>query len=450
MLSRYTTKTPAAYPCRREPATTAGPAAATLSLMGGIPAGSPPPLTARTVRAAVCDGSGGLAPATLPLAGPATGELLLRLRCAGLCGTDLWKLRQGTARPGSVLGHEVVGVVEAIGGPIDGAVEPGDGGDGYGDRRLAPGDRVVVVHHVPCGVCPLCRDDSETMCAAFRDNLLAPGGFSELVVVRAAAARRGAFRLPPHLSDQAAVFLEPAACVLRGMRRAGLLTPEARALAVRRPVIAVLGAGSMGLLHLLVLRALVPAAAPAATPDESPLVVLSDPLAERRALALRLGADAAAAPGDAVRRAVRELSQGRGADLVFDTVGGAAPLAEALQLGRPGSAVVIFAHAAARDEPAGFPLNAFFKAERRLVATYSSAPAEQRAAYLLLAGGRLDPGPLVSHRLPLSRAAEAAGLAASHRALKLLFVPDAPTDRAGARPAAPATPSAAAPAGGPG
>ncbi len=487
-----------------------GLAAATLSLMrrtltgGTPPPASPTPATGQalglattaattaTAAAAVCDGRGGLAPAMLAVPGLAAGEILLRLRCAGLCGTDLWKLSQGTAEPGAVLGHEVVGVVEALGA----VAAAGPACCAASGSRLAPGDRLVVVHHVPCGACRFCRAGSETMCPAFRANLLAPGGFSELLVVRAAAALDGAFRLPPHLPDAAAVFLEPAACVLRGMRRAGLLAPEGASLGAGwqqaaaetgdgaamardagspagagdlakiaqpadlartgegRPVVAILGAGSMGLLHLLVLHALatppdgtLPASSTRA-PGAPPLVVLSDPLAERRALALRLGADAAAAPGDAMRHTVLSLSQGRGADLVFDTAGGAAPLAEALELGRPGSTTVLFAHAAAHDEPAAFPLNAFFKAERRLVATYSSAPAEQRAAYLLLVSGRLDPTPLVTHRLPLGRAAEAVDLATSHRALKLLLVAGQAGPGDAAQPAAPVIAAANGPAGG--
>jgi threonine dehydrogenase-like Zn-dependent dehydrogenase len=484
------------------------------TLTGGTaPPASPTPPTGQATgvaaAAAVCDGRGGLAPAMLAVPGVAAGEILLRLRCAGLCGTDLWKLSQGTTEPGAVLGHEVVGVVEALGD----AAAAGPACCAASGSRLAPGDRLVVVHHVPCGACRFCRAGSETMCPAFRANLLAPGGFSELLVVRAAAALGGAFRLPPHLPDAAAVFLEPAACVLRGMRRAGLLGPggtsfganwqaaaatgdgaamarDSGNLAVAamardsansagagnlakiaqsanvanladlartgegRPVVAILGAGSMGLLHLLVLHALAtppdvtPPASSTPAPGAPPLVVLSDPLAERRALALRLGADAAAAPGEAMRHTVLTLTQGRGADLVFDTAGGAAPLAEALELGRPGSTTVLFAHAAAHDEPAAFPLNAFFKAERRLVATYSSAPAEQRAAHHLLVSGRLDPSPLVTHRLPLLRAAEAVDLATSHRALKLLLVAGEPGPGDIAQPARPAIAATTGPAKG--
>jgi threonine dehydrogenase-like Zn-dependent dehydrogenase len=203
--------------------------------------------------------------------------------------------------------------------------------------------------------------------------------------------------------------------------------------------VAILGAGGMGLLHLLALRA---AAGPAA------FIVLAEPLAERRGLALRLGADAAAEPGAAVRAEVLERSDGRGADLVFDTVGGAAPLADALALGRPGGTVVLFAHApagvSAAGEAAGFALNAFFKSERRLIATYSSSRSEQDAAWQLLTSGRLDPRPLITHRLPLERADEAVALAASGTALKILLTPG------GGRPAgmAGAADTAAPPGGG--
>jgi L-iditol 2-dehydrogenase len=365
-----------------------------------------PPLP-RTMTVAACTPGGGVRLESSPLPEPGPGELRLRLRGAGLCGTDLFKLRYGTAAEGMVLGHEVVGTVEALG--------PGTVG-------FLPGDRVVVPHHVACGECDLCLRGSETLCPVFRENLLVPGGFAEHILVRERAVRLAAFSLPPHLSDESAVFLEPAACVLRGLRHARLeetalpTAPEGRA-----PVAAVLGGGSMGLLHLLVARALFP----------DLRVVISDPLPERRALALRLGADAAAAPGEEVRQAVAGLAGGAGhvgADVVFDTAGGARALDEALGLTREGGSVVLFAHASsdkgAEHETAGFDLNTFFKGERRLLATYSSSLADQRDIYRLLVSGRLDPSPLVTHRLPLSRFGEAVALARDQQALKVLLVPE--------------------------
>ncbi|MBW8876478.1 MAG: alcohol dehydrogenase catalytic domain-containing protein [Acidobacteria bacterium] len=353
--------------------------------------------TAMTVAACAEDGAVRLETRSRPEPGP--GEMLLRLRAAGLCGTDLFKLRHATAPAGTVLGHEVVGSVAALGEGVVG---------------FALGDRVVVPHHVACGECDLCRRGSEPSCPAFQENLLAPGGFSDWVLVRERAVRRAAFGLPPHLKDEAAVFLEPAACVLRGIHHARL--PETALTGPSPGCVAVLGGGSMGLLHLFVLKAVHP----------NLRVVVSDPLEERRELARRLGADAAVSPGAAGRQ-VAALSESRGADAVFDTVGGAAPLAAALALSRPGGAVVLFAHADA-GERAAFDLNAFFKSERRLLATYSSALAEQREVFRLLVSGRLDPSPLATHRLPLSRFTEAVELARERRAVKVLLTPDIPDE----------------------
>ena len=324
---------------------------------------------------------------------PGPGELVLRLRYAGLCGTDLFKLRHATAAPGSVLGHEVVGTVEALGQETVG---------------FEPGDRVVVPHHVACGTCDLCRRGSETLCPLFRENLLVPGGFSEYVLVRERAVRLATFGLPPHVPDEAAVFLEPAACVLRGIR-------QSRLTEIPATVAAIVGGGSMGLLHLLVLKAVSPGLR----------VAVSDPLEERLDAALELGAQAAVPPGYA-REAVDALSEGFGADVVFDTAGGPAALAAALGLVRPGGTVVLFAHAG-EGERAGFDLNPFFKSEGKLIATYSSSLAEQREVHRLMVTRRLDPSPLVTHRLPFSRFEEAVELANELRALKILLTPEEET-----------------------
>ena len=323
-----------------------------------------------------------------PLPRPQAGEILLRMRVVGFCGTDLFKLDTGAALPGSVLGHELIGEVIAM---------------GSGVTRFRDGDRVAVPHHVPCGECLLCRRGNETMCQSFRVNLLEPGGFADNVLVRRRATELAAHRVPDHLADAAAVFMEPAACVLRGVRRSDVAAGGAAV---------VLGAGSMGLLHLLVLLA--------ARPGVSVTVV--DPLPDRRALAERLGASRAAAPGAPAQGAVMAATGGTGADAVFDTVGGGAALSAALALTRQGGSVVLFAHAR-EDERAGFDLNTLFKYERRILGTYSAALEEQAEVFELLSRGALDPSPLVTHTMPLDDFADGVALVRKHQALKVLFTP---------------------------
>ena len=325
---------------------------------------------------------------------PGADEMLLKLRVVGFCGTDLFKLDTGSVLPGTVLGHELVGEVEARGELVSG---------------FDAGDRVVVPHHVSCGKCHFCLNDSETMCTTFRENLLEPGGFSEIVLVRGPAVRKAAHRLPETLSDEAAVFMEPAACVLRSVRRAGL---RDRGLAV------VLGAGSMGLLHLLVLKA--------AHPEM--FVVMVDPLRQRHGFALEHGAAAVCPPGAVARDMIASQSGGHGADAVFDTVGGAKTLEEGIQLTRKGGTVILFAHAP-DGARADFDINTLFKYERRIIGTYSGGLAEQEDIFEMICSAALDPAPLVTHRLPLSEFERGVALVRERAALKVLFTPDSAKQR---------------------
>lgn len=341
-----------------------------------------------THRVVACRGGDATVFEERPLAPPRRGELLLKVRVVGLCGTDLFKLDNGAAVPGTVLGHELVGEVAARGAGVEG---------------FRDGDRVAVPHHVACGTCVLCRRGAGTMCDAFKENLLVPGGFADHVLVRARATTRAARRLPDSLDDEVAVFMEPAACVLRGVLASGL-PPDGVAI--------VQGGGGMGLLHLLVLAALHPALG----------ILVIDPLEERRRLAAALGARATASPGEEAHAAAMAMTDGRGADTVFDTVGGAALLDSALALTRAGGGVVLFAHAGA-GERAGFELNSLFKHERRVMGSYSGGLDEQSRIFALMVEGKLDPSPLVSHRLPLAEFATGVAIARRREALKILFTP---------------------------
>jgi L-iditol 2-dehydrogenase len=343
-------------------------------------------------RVVACAGRGRTRIETRGLPDPGTGELLLRIRVAGLCGTDIVKLANDAVPPGTVLGHEVVGEVIAAGAGVEG---------------FAAGDRVVVPHHVACGRCPLCARGSETMCVEFRRHLLEPGGFAGAVLVRPRAVAVAARRLPGGLADEIAVFMEPAACVLRGLRRSGI-APDGDG------AVAVLGGGSMGLLHLLVFRALYPGWR----------VLVVEPVEERRALARALGAAAAAPPGgDEALEAIHGLSGGLGADAVFDTAGGAGALGASLALARTGGTAVLFAHAP-DGARADFDLNELFKREKRVVGTYSGTAADQAAVFAAMTAGALDPRPLVTHKLPLEYFDDAVRLTRERRALKVLLVPE--------------------------
>lgn len=341
-----------------------------------------------THRVITCLGGDRTALEERALEEPREGELLLRVRVAGLCGTDLFKLDSGALTPGTVLGHELVGEVVAA---------------GAGLGEFGRGDRIAVPHHVACGTCVLCRRGADTMCEVFKENLLAPGGFADHVLVKGRAVARAARKLPDGLADEVAVFMEPAACVLRGVRRAGL---DSGAIAV------VQGGGGMGLLHLLVLKAVY----------RRLRTLVVDPIEARRRFAAELGADEVAGPGEDAARRLEEMTDGYGADAVFDTVGGAEALASALAHARSGGTVVLFAHARA-GERAGFELNDLFKREHRVLGSYSGGLDDQARVFQMMVDGVLDPSPLVSHRLPLEAFAQGVEIARRRESLKILFTP---------------------------
>jgi L-iditol 2-dehydrogenase len=281
-----------------------------------------------------------------------------------------------------VLGHEPVGEV----------LEAGEG------APVEVGQRVFVHHHVPCFTCPLCLAGRHTLCARFRASRVDPGGLAERLRVPAENLRHDVLVLPPALPDWAATMIEPLACVVRGLRMAGVGS---------RSRVAVVGAGSMGLSYVQAARAMAAAR-----------VVVAEPRADRREIARRLGAEAPEGGADGVREALG----GEGADAVFVCTSKPEAIAGALHLAAPGGVVQLFAPTPP-GEPVALDLGAIFFREVSVSSTYSAGPLDTREALALLASGAVDAAPLVSHRLPLERVEEAFALARSGRAVKVVVEP---------------------------
>jgi L-iditol 2-dehydrogenase len=335
------------------------------------------------VKASVFRGGGRLRLEEWPMPAIAEGELLLQMRGCGVCGSDIAKIiAPATAAP-AVFGHEVVGDVVAAG-----AAAP-----------FAVGERVVAAHHVPCGDCHYCHRGSPSMCRAFKSSNLDPGGFAEFVRVPAVNARHATFRVPPTVNDEAAAFVEPLACCLRATRRAPVTTGD---------TVVVVGLGSIGCLFVRLLR------------RAGARVIGADPLVERADLARRLGA-AVAGDADVAAAAARDLSEGRGADQVIVTGGGAAVLAWAPAVVRDGATVHYFSGGGGESLP--LPLNTLYARELTVMSTYSASPAQLAEAFELIVSGVVSVAALVTHRLPLARLAEGVELMRRREALKVYVTP---------------------------
>jgi L-iditol 2-dehydrogenase len=335
------------------------------------------------MRASIFEGGGRIAPGQWPRPAVGPGELLLRVRGCGLCGSDIAKIVAPDTRAPAVFGHEVVGDV----------VETGEGVTGFG-----VGDRVVAAHHVPCGECHYCRRGSESMCRAFKASNLDPGGFAEYVRVPPANVRHATFRIPEHLTDEEASFVEPLACCVRAVDRARVEPGDTAV---------VVGLGSIGRLFTQLLR------------RAGAVVVGVDQQLDRVDGARAAGIDAWPVGEGAAR--IRQRSAGRGADQVILT-GGAGPALEwAAGVIRDGGQLHCFAGGDAGALP--LPLEAFYKRELTATTTYSSSPATLARAFWLLAAGKVGVEGLITHRLPLERLAEGVELMRRRRALKVYVTP---------------------------
>ena len=324
---------------------------------------SPAPAPGATMQAAVLRGPGHVVVEKVPVPAPGPGEVLVRLRACGICGSDLLDWYVAKKAP-MVFGHEPAGEVVAV---------------GPGVAALAPGQRVFVHHHAPCMECEVCRRGDFVHCPVWKQNALRPGGMAEYAVVSAQSVRHDVLPLPPHVSFAAATLVEPAACVVKGLRRA-------RFAAGMR--VHIIGLGFIGQLFGFLTRA-----------GGAAFVSGSDQIGSRLALAAEHWADAAFDV-----RSSQPPAQSF--DLVVVTPGSPAAIRAGVGLVRNGGTLLIFAPTAP-DQEVGLPVHELFFREITVVTSYSAGPDDTRTALSHVAAGHLPADVLITHRFPLAEAAEA-------------------------------------------
>ncbi len=270
---------------------------------------------------------------------PGPGDVLVQVEVALTDGTDLKAFRRGhpllLGEPPSPFGHEFCGI------------------------EVATGRRVVAANSAPCGACPGCRRGG--LCERLE---LLNGAYAELIVVPERIARTNLLPVPPGLAAETAALLEPLACCLHGVERAGV-QPGDR--------VAILGIGPVGLMLC------------AAVADAGGHAVAVGGRAERRALVRDFGGE----PGD-----------GAGADVVIEAVGSGQAWRDAVELVRPGGTVVFFGGLPRETE---VPVSAYrvHYEELTLRGAFHHTPRSVRAALAFLASGARPWERLVTHRVGL-------------------------------------------------
>ena len=321
---------------------------------------------------------------------PKADEVLIEIKAAGICGTDVHILHdQYPYWPPVILGHEFSGQI----------VEAGKQVSGY---RV--GERVVgEPHTLACGKCELCRTGYMQLCASKRSiGWGIHGAFARYMVL----PEKLLHRIPDTMSFDEAALVEPTANVVQDViERGGVQAND---------FVAVSGPGPIGLLAMMAARA--------AGASQVALIGVQADVQVRLVVGRELGADhIIVADAENATERIGELTAGRGADVVVEASGSPAAIASSVGMVRRLGRIVVIGMTG--REQISFPWDAAIWKMCTVVFNLSTGYSSWEKAIGLIAGGKIDAAHLITHRVPLAEWQGAFAAAEKGAALKALLVP---------------------------
>lgn len=319
------------------------------------------------------------------------GDLLIRVKAATVCGTDI-RIFRGRKTAGirypSILGHEFSGEVV----------------DNGGHCQFCLGEAVAVCPAIPCGHCAYCKRGYENICK----NQMAigyeiDGAFAEYIRIPVEAVRSGnVFKLPAGLSWEKAALIEPLSCVLNGQERIAVSIADK---------VVILGCGPIGLLHVKLARL-----------SGASRIIVSEPSASRRAAALEAGADVVVDPtAEDLKAIVARETDGLGADKVIVAIGVPRLANDAIGLVRHRGAISLFAGFSA-GEMGTLDVNAIHYNEIVVTGSFGLGRLQFEKSLAMIASGRLEVESMLTHRFELSEISTALETAERGDAIKVAIV----------------------------
>lgn len=329
----------------------------------------------------------------IPVPVPQTGEILLKVKAAAVCGTDVRMIKNGAAgvdeQHPRILGHEIAGIIE----------ETGDGVTGY-----EKGMRVSVAPNMGCGICDMCVSGNSHLCPDYKAlGINLDGGFAEYCIIPAQAVKSGnVCILEDGVTFDDGAVNEPLSCVCNGFERADI-RPGDRVL--------VIGAGPIGIMHC------------ALTLMAGAVVYLNDVCTERLEEAKRIYPAINIIKGDPEKE-LPELTGGRGAAAVITACPVPSVQSAALRIAAPEGRVIFFGGVPAAKEPVGIDTNLVHYKQLTLSGTTRASLTQYRRTLRYISDGVLDVSPLVTAHFPLTEIKTAVEKAAKAEGLKNIITFD--------------------------
>lgn len=302
---------------------------------------------------------------------PAADEVLIHIYASGICTNDMRDFRgECNYTYPRIGGHEYCGVIEKMGAAVD-------------PHYFAVGQKVVPYIIDDCKSCYFCKRGEENICEGLPhtktfqnpDGLSGYCGFAEYITAKA----EDLFVYPADTPFEAMAFTEPLACVVNSVTRAHLRLGDD---------VLVIGGGTMGMLHVLLAQ------------KEGARVILSEPRADRRQKALELGAAYAFDPTtEDLPQKIAELTDGRGADVVFNTTAIPALAKTAVELTAPGGTVIMFS-SIHPNKPVEVDMGKVHSFQKTITGSVSPTISAYHQAVLLIGKKILSPLPLLEEIFP--------------------------------------------------
>jgi L-iditol 2-dehydrogenase len=301
------------------------------------------------------------------------GDVVVKMRACGLCGSDLEKIYGEYGMSSGRLGHEPAGEVVAVGNDV---------------KNFRPGDRVFIHHHVACYSCHYCLHGDQTMCPSYQTSNIAPCGLAEeFLVPEWNVSRGGLVKLADDTSFEEASLVEPLACCIRALSKCGFQKGDD---------IAVFGAGPAGLMHVILAKAF-----------GAGKIFVIDVNDFRINFAKRYGVVAFNIASDKeIASKIRAETRGRGVDVCVIATGSTSALLQSFDLTRRGGKIVQFG-VPPKGSQVSCDLSRLYSNEHSIIPSYAASEVETNQALKLLTENRIDIGSIITHKFDISDAAEA-------------------------------------------